>query len=68
MKDILRSIRRLARDDRGAGLLEYLFLVSLIALVCIAAVTFFGKQGASSTKKSCEHITVAQGDDGGECG
>jgi pilus assembly protein Flp/PilA len=29
-------------SDRGANLVEYAFLVGLIALVCIVAVTFFG--------------------------
>jgi Flp pilus assembly pilin Flp len=31
-----------ARDDRGAGLVEYSLLVAAIALVCFAAVQFFG--------------------------
>jgi pilus assembly protein Flp/PilA len=29
-------------DDRGASLVEYALLVALIAVVCIAAVTFLG--------------------------
>ncbi len=33
-------------SDRGASLVEYALLVALIAVVCIAAVTFLGK-GAS---------------------
>ena len=39
-------------DDRGAGLLEYVLLVSLIALVCLGAVTFFGT--TTSTKMDVE--------------
>jgi len=39
-----------ARDERGASLVEYALLVALIAVVCIAAVTFLG--GAASTKFS----------------
>ena len=39
-----------ARDERGASLVEYALLVALIAVVCIAAVTFLG--GAANTKFS----------------
>ena len=31
------------KTDRGASLVEYALLVALIAVVCIAAVTFIGK-------------------------
>jgi pilus assembly protein Flp/PilA len=30
------------RSERGASLVEYVLLVSLIAVVCIAAITFLG--------------------------
>ena len=30
------------RDDRGAGLVEYILLVALIAMVVLAAVAFLG--------------------------
>ena len=40
--------RRRVRDrsERGAGLVEYALLVALIAVVCIAAVTFVGTSGS----------------------
>ena len=41
---------RLGRTDRGASLVEYLLLVMLIAIVCMAAVTWFGE--SNSTKLS----------------
>jgi len=37
-------------DERGANLVEYAFLVGLIAMVCLLAVTFFG--GATSAQFS----------------
>jgi len=40
------------RPDRGASLVEYALLVALIALVCIAAVSTFGKATASSFNSS----------------
>ena len=33
---------RFGNHERGASLVEYAFLVGLIALVCFAALTFFG--------------------------
>jgi pilus assembly protein Flp/PilA len=33
---------RLGRTERGASLVEYVLLVSLIGVVCIAAVSFLG--------------------------
>ena len=41
---------RFTRTERGASLVEYAFLVALIAIVCVGAVTFFGSQ--TSTKYS----------------
>jgi len=37
-------------DERGASLVEYAFLVGLIAMVCLAAVAFLGS--STSTKYS----------------
>lgn len=41
---------RRAGDEDGASLVEYALLVALIAIVCIAAVTFVGS--SASTKFS----------------
>ena len=35
---------RFTKDERGASLVEYILLVSLIALAVMAAVLFMGKQ------------------------
>jgi pilus assembly protein Flp/PilA len=50
----LRARYRLG--DRGASLVEYAFLVALIAMVCLAAVQFFG--GSTSGKYSSIASTV----------
>jgi pilus assembly protein Flp/PilA len=34
------------KTERGASLVEYALLVALIAVVCILAVTFLGKQAS----------------------
>ena len=33
---------KFGRDERGASLVEYALLVGLIAMVCFAAVVYFG--------------------------
>jgi pilus assembly protein Flp/PilA len=36
------TLSHLIRDEEGASLVEYVLLVALIAVVCIAAVTLLG--------------------------
>lgn len=36
------AIRRFAREDDGASLVEYVLLVALIAVVCVGAITLLG--------------------------
>jgi pilus assembly protein Flp/PilA len=40
-------LRAQVTSERGASLVEYALLVALIAVVCIAAVTFLGKAASS---------------------
>ena len=56
--DNLPSLRsaasRFFREDDGASLVEYVLLIALIAVVCVAAVTLLGtntntKLGAAAT-------------------
>ena len=39
-------LRTRVSSERGASLVEYALLVSLIAIVCFGAVTFLGRQVA----------------------
>jgi len=39
-------------DERGASLVEYALLLSLIAIVCLAAVTFLGNSASNSYSRS----------------
>jgi pilus assembly protein Flp/PilA len=36
-------VSRCCRSDRGASLVEYALLVALVAIACIAAVTWMGQ-------------------------
>jgi Flp pilus assembly pilin Flp len=38
----IRKLDELARDTRGAGFVEYIILVGLVALFCIVAYQAFG--------------------------
>ena len=43
MSEALRLVGGWVEDEGGASLVEYLMLASLIAVVCVAAVTLLGK-------------------------
>lgn len=47
------------RHERGASLVEYALLVSLIAMVCIAAIAFFGDETNSSFTTTGDSIVNA---------
>jgi Flp pilus assembly pilin Flp len=47
-------------DERGASLVEYAFLVGLIAMVCLAAIAFLG----SSTSGRYSNIASQVGNAG----
>jgi len=55
----LRS--RLGRDERGANLVEYLLLVSLIAIAVIGAVVFLGSQISPKFNQAGSAISTAPG-------
>ena len=43
---IQHELRRLVCDEEGGTLVEYVLLVALIAVVCIAAITLLGKSAS----------------------
>ncbi|HMU78817.1 MAG TPA: Flp family type IVb pilin [Microthrixaceae bacterium] len=46
--DFLKTwLKAQAKTERGASLVEYALLVALIAVVCIAAVSFIGSSAKS---------------------
>ena len=50
---------RFANSERGASMVEYALLVALIAVVCIAAITFLGKSASKSFSKTGSAIGAA---------
>lgn len=49
--DIRIAARRLARDTRGANMVEYILLVGVVALLCVGAFTTFGGKIGSEIGK-----------------
>jgi Flp pilus assembly pilin Flp len=50
-----RGARRFGGDE-GASLVEYALLVSLIAVVCISAITYFQQETSNSLSRSASSI------------
>jgi Flp pilus assembly pilin Flp len=46
-------------SDRGASLVEYVLMLSLIATVCLAALSYFGGQSGNSLGRSSSSIVNA---------
>lgn len=41
-------VRPTVRDEAGASLVEYALLLALIAVICVAAITFIGESAQES--------------------
>lgn len=54
-----RSNRDRNHDQRGNSLVEYVMLMALIAIVCIAALSFFGQSSGNSVVHSSDCIVAA---------
>ena len=51
-----REIVDIRDDEKGASMLEYALLAALIAVVCIAAVTFLGTEASEGFSKVASSI------------
>jgi pilus assembly protein Flp/PilA len=52
---VITTLRGFARDEQGQDLLEYALLISLIALVCVIAITSAG----TNVNKIFQNIATA---------
>ena len=48
-------------SERGASLVEYAFLVALIAMVCLVAIAFFGQSTSSRYSNVASQVGGAGG-------
>src|SRR5438445_9615178 len=56
---VVNHLRHTGQSDRGAALVEYALLFSLIVVVCIAAVTLLGTSTSARTTNSANQIMAA---------
>jgi pilus assembly protein Flp/PilA len=59
LHDVKRWATAVIRDEEGASLVEYVLLVALIAVVCIAAVTLLGKAAKAKFEITANTINGA---------
>jgi pilus assembly protein Flp/PilA len=53
------TLRCRVDSERGASLVEYAFLVGLIAMVCLVAVVFFGQATSSRYSNVASQVGTA---------
>jgi Flp pilus assembly pilin Flp len=53
----IRNLQKLVRDTRGAGFVEYIILVGLVALFCIAAYQAFGDAVTTKVNEQATEVT-----------
>jgi Flp pilus assembly pilin Flp len=53
-------VRIINRNEAGASFIEYVFLVALIAVVCLAAVTLLGQETNTTHSRNADKIVAAQ--------
>ena len=59
MRDFVCLAGRLVSDEEGASLVEYILLVALIAVVCIAAITYLGTAAKAKFSLTADTINNA---------
>jgi Flp pilus assembly pilin Flp len=52
----IRKLQELARDTRGAGFVEYIILVGLVALFCIVAYQAFGNAVTAKVQDQASRV------------
>ena len=55
------GVRRRARGERAASLVEYVMMIALIAFVCITAISYFGGTNSGSLTRNADSISTAGG-------
>jgi len=56
----IRQLKMLARDTRGAGFVEYIILVGLVALFCIVAYKAFGDAVSAKVQEQAGKVQGIQ--------
>jgi pilus assembly protein Flp/PilA len=59
INSVLPAFMTFLRDEEGASLVEYILLVALVAVVCIAAITLLGKSASKQFGSTANAINTA---------
>lgn len=57
----LEVVEVASQEEKGASMLEYALLAALIAVVCILAITFLGRQACTAFSFVGSSMAVANG-------
>ena len=60
-KEIVQAEILKSEEEKGASMLEYALLAALIAVVCIAAISFLGRQACQAFSSVGSSISAANG-------
>jgi Flp pilus assembly pilin Flp len=52
-----QSLQKLVHDTRGAGMVEYIILVGVVALLCIGGYKYFGDKVIAKIKLQGDAVT-----------
>ena len=55
--EVKRLLSHWVRDEEGASLVEYVLMVALIAVVCIAAITLLGTAAKQEFQKTTAAVS-----------
>jgi pilus assembly protein Flp/PilA len=59
MTQVSKLLRGFLHNEEGASLVEYVLLIALIAVVCIAAVTMLGQAAAKRFDSTATSLSKA---------
>jgi Flp pilus assembly pilin Flp len=58
---IRSMVRRLARNERGANMVEYIILVGIVALLAIVAFRFFNNSVKAKVNQQADSVNKING-------
>jgi pilus assembly protein Flp/PilA len=56
LQTLTQKVLKLYHDEEGASIVEYVLLIALIAVVCIAAITILGQKASQKLSEVGETI------------
>jgi Flp pilus assembly pilin Flp len=56
LKPLIGALRRFSRDERGASMIEYAIVVSLIAIVAIVTIKLLGTNASTLVNSAASSV------------